>query len=440
MHYLFKTRYPKYNMSVAHLPIVFKNITLVDVLSASPLLKTGLRIDAHGFISDVSEKTIPQKGDTIIEAEGIYASMGWCDVGCLHGDPGFEYREDLNSLTEAAARGGFTALSPFPNTTPTIQTKTDILYLKAHARKSGVNIYPIGAVTTDINGRDFTEMMDMHEFGAVAFSDGTHSIKNSGVMMRALQYVKSFGGLIINTPLNADLAQGGSVHEGIMSVSLGLTGIPTLAETLALSRDIQLLEYADSRMHVFGISSEESVKIIQQAQEKKLNLTASTSVWHLNFTDAQVSGFDTHYKLMPPLRSETDKSALIAAVVDGTIQFLNSLHTPMDSDNKDTEFLEAEFGNISLQTAFALGYRALKDVLSLPDYVALWSTAPRKVLQIQAPKIAVGEKAEITFFSLETFIFNKEDIVSKSHNTPLIGESFDVKVIGTCNGSKLRIS
>ncbi len=193
-------------------------------------------------------------------------------------------------------------------------------------------------------------------------------------------------------------------------------------------------------MHVFGISSEESVKIIQQAQEKKLNLTASTSVWHLNFTDAQVSGFDTHYKLMPPLRSETDKSALVAAVADGTIQFLNSLHTPIDSDNKDTEFLEAEFGNISLQTAFALGYRALKDVLSLPDYVALWTIAPRKVLQIQAPKIAVGEKAELTFFSLETFIFNKEDIVSKSHNTPLIGESFDVKVIGTCNGSKLRIS
>ena len=427
-------------MSVAQLPVVFKKITLINSLSAISSFKTDLRIDTHGVISDISEIITPQSGDTIIEADSFFVSMGWFDMGCLHGDPGFEYREDLHSLTDAARRGGFTSLAPFPNTEPTIQTKTDILYLKAHAKKSGVNIYPIGAITTDINGRDFTEMMDMHSHGAVAFSDGTQTIKNSGVMMRALQYVKSFDGLIINAPLNADLAQGGSVHESAVSVSLGLTGIPEIAETLALSRDIQLLEYADSRLHVYGISVATSLKMIEQARKKNLNLTASTSVWHLNFTDMDVQGFDTNFKIMPPLRGEKDKIALIDAVADGTIQFLTSLHTPIDTDNKDTEFLEAEYGNISLQTAFALGYRALKNRLSLEEYVSLWTTTPRKVLKIKLPQIAVGKKAELTFFSLELYTFVKEDIVSKSYNTPLVGETFEVKVIGTCNGEHLNFN
>ncbi len=427
-------------MSVAQLPILFKNITLINPSSATPTLKTDLRIDAHGIISDISDNVKAHKGDTVIEADSFYASVGWMDIGCLHGDPGFEHREDLNSLTKAAARGGFTALAPFPNTEPTIQTKTDILYLKAHVKRSGVTIYPIGSVTMDVNGRDFTEMMDMHTHGAVAFSDGTHTIKNSGVMMRALQYVKSFDGLIINMPLNADLAQGGSVHESAMSVSLGLTGIPDLAETLALSRDIQLLEYADSRLHVFGISSAASIKMIEGALEKNLNLTASTSVWHLNFSDANLQDFDTDFKMMPPLRSETDRDALVDAIANGTLTFLTSLHTPIDSDNKDTEFLEAEYGNISLQTAFALGFRALKNRLSLAEYVALWTIAPRDVLKIATPKIAIGEKAELTFFALTPYTFKKEDIASKSHNTPLIGETFDVKVLGICNGNQLRMT
>ncbi len=427
-------------MSDAQLPIVFKNITLICSTGAVSSFKTDLRIDALGVISDISDVVTPQSGDTIIEASEFFVSMGWFDIGCLHGDPGFEYREDLHSLTDAAKRGGFTSLAPFPNTEPTIQTKTDILYLKAQAKKSGVNIYPIGAITTDVNGSDFTEMMDMHTHGAVAFSDGIQTIKNSGVMMRALQYVKSFDGLIINAPLNADLAQGGSVHESAVSVSLGLTGIPEIAETLALSRDIQLLEYADSRLHAYGISAATSLKIIQEARKKNLNLTASTSVWHLNFTDKDVMDFDTNFKIMPPLRGETDKHALIDAVANGTIQFLTSLHTPIDTDNKDTEFLEAEYGNISLQTAFALGYRALKHRLSLEQYISIWTIAPRKILKIKLPHIAVGEKAELTFFALQLYTFVEKDIVSKSHNTPLVGETFEVKVIGTCNGAHLNFN
>lgn len=427
-------------MSVAQLPVVFKNITLINSSSEIPSFKTDLRIDVHGIISEISNYVTPQSNDLIIEADDFFVSIGWFDVGCLHGDPGFEHREDLHSLTDAAKCGGFTALAPFPNTEPTIQTKTDILYLKAHEKKSGVNIYPIGAVTTNINGRDFTEMMDMHTHGAVAFSDGTHAIKNSGVMMRALQYVKSFDGLIINAPLNADLAQGGSVHESAVSVSLGLTGIPEIAETLALSRDIQLLEYTDSRLHMYGISAACSLKIIEQARKKNLNVTASTSVWHLNFTDEDVMDFDTDFKIMPPLRCETDKIALVDAVTKGTIQFLTSLHTPIDSDNKDTEFLEAEYGNISLQTAFALGYRALKNKLSLEEYVSLWTIAPRSVLKIKLPQIAKGEKAELTFFALKPYTFIEKDIVSKSHNTPLIDETFDVKVIGTCNRGHLNFN
>ncbi|HHM21409.1 MAG TPA: dihydroorotase [Bacteroidetes bacterium] len=413
--------------------LLIKNAILVDPASKYHGERVGILIK-KGRIDKVGKRfaVAPQR---VFDAGGAFVSPGWLDIGTLVGDPGFEHREDFRTVEKAAAAGGYTAIACLPNTSPAIHSKSEVLYIKNSAKNSRVDFLPIGAVSQNCAGKDITEMCDMRAAGAVAFSDGKNPIADSGLMMRALQYVQPFGGVIINQPLNQNVAQNGQLHEGVVSTSLGLRGIPGIAEELMVQRDIYLSEYTGSKLHLLNISTAESVRLVRLAKKKGLNVTASVSALHLAFTDEALLGFDSNFKVLPPLRSEKDRKALIAGLKDGTIDCITSNHTPLEAEAKELEFLYAQFGAIGLQTAFPLAFGALYSHLPVADIIAKFAFGPRQVLGLPAPSISVGQQADLTLFDPNAqWSFNQKNILSKSKNTPLTGKTFKGKIIGTFRG------
>ena len=368
---------------------------------------------------------------TEFKSKDLCVSIGWIDLGAQACDPGYEHREDLSSISKAAAAGGYTALAPFPNTNPVTHDKLGVDYLKSRTNTSLVDFLPIGAVTKNCEGKEITEMFDMTKAGAVAFSDGAQSIQHAGVLLRALQYVKAFDGLIIHQPKDKTIARNGQMHEGKTSTMLGLRGIPSMAEELMVQRDLSLNEYVDSRLHFSKISTEGSVDLIKKAKRKSSNITASVSALNLLLTDQEMLGFDTNLKVLPPLRGKRDINALKSGLKDGTIDCIVSNHIPHDLETKNLEFGNAEFGAIGLQTTFAIANMALKDVDLVIEKFAI---GIRKILGIELPKIEVGESPNFTIFdpTLE-WTFSTENNQSKSKNSPFLEKNLTGKVIGVIN-------
>jgi dihydroorotase len=388
---------------------------------------------SNGRIQEIGHDLLANDSK-VWQAQGAHISQGWIDVGVQAGDPGFEHREDLDSCAKAAAKGGFTELGIYPNTQPTIHSKSEILYILNRTRGGLVNFHPIGAVSQDCKGKDITEMLDMNQAGAVAFSDGKKSIQDAGLMLRALQYSKIFEGLIIHHPYNNTIAYSGQMHEGVVSTSLGLTGIPSMAEELMIERDLHLLEYSGGRIHFANISTEKSVQLIAAAKKKGCRVTASVAAMNLAFDDGALTTFDSNYKVMPPLRGTTDKSALLQGLLDGTIDFISSNHTPLESERKQLEFSYADFGVINIETAFALTCTATKNILSLHELIEKWTTLPRGILGIPQAIIEVGGLANLTVFNPDQeWVYRENEILSKSCNSPLIGKTLTGKVLAVIN-------
>lgn len=389
----------------------------------------------NGHIEAIGDNINAPKGAEVWESPNLCVSPGWLDVGVYAADPGFEHREDLTSAAAAAAAGGFTAIACFPNTDPALHTKSEILYVKNKAKDLPVHCYPIGAVSYGCEGKDLAELFDMHHAGAVAFSDGKRSVQDAGLLLRALQYSKAFKGLIINVPHHKTIAAGGQMHEGIMSTSLGLKGLPALAEELMVQRDLSLLEYSEGRLHIHLISTSRSVALIKAAKKAKLPVTCSVAIANLCFTDEKMADFDSNWKVVPPLRSNADTVALLEGLSDGTIDFICSNHTPWHEEAKNLEFTYADFGMIGLETVFALCRTFLSEQLTVHDLVDKLSLAPRRVLGLSTPKITQGEPLEITVFDPDAeWVLEGKDIRSKSRNTPFIGQTFKGKVIGVFSG------
>ncbi len=387
-----------------------------------------------GIIEAIGTQLSVEKSAEIWDFANAHISPGWLDVGTHTGDPGFEHREDLRTTARAAASGGFTAVACFPNTHPAIHSKSEVLYVKNKTEHEPVTFYPVGAVSQHNEGKDLAELYDMHAAGAVAFSDGSKSVQDAGLLLRAMQYVKAFNGLIINEPHYKTIATGGQMHEGLQSTSLGMKGIPALAEEIMVQRDLSLLEYAESRLHLHLISSAKSVALIRAAKKAGLPVTASVAIANLCFTDEKLSTFDSNWKLLPPLRSPSDTDALLEGLTDGTIDFICSNHTPWDEEAKNLEFPYAEFGMIGLETAFALCRTFLDKKLSVSDLVEKIALAPRRVLGQPVPEIKPGARAELTVFDPDAeWVFGENDIRSKSHNTPFVGQAFKGKVLGIVN-------
>ncbi|MDZ4705035.1 MAG: dihydroorotase [Saprospiraceae bacterium] len=370
----------------------------------------------------------------VIEADDAFVSPGWMDLGVQTGDPGYEHREDLLSVTNAAAAGGFTSIGCLPNTNPTLHSKSQVHYLKEAPKNKLVDCYAIGALSQDCEGKDITEMHDMFAAGAVAFSDGKKPVQHNGLMLRALQYVKAFGGVVMNQPLDNGLAGGGQMHEGKVSTSLGLRGISATAEELMVQRDLFLAEYSGSKLHLTNLSTARSVDLVRRAKQSGLKVTASVAVLNLIFDDGALGDFEANFKVMPPLRSRLDMDALLEGLLDGTIDAISANHVPLDEESKKLEFPYAGFGAIGLQTAYAALNTHLGERLSANLWVEKTAINPRLILGLEVPVLQEGAIANFTVFDpRKSWIFTEGTNRSKSKNTPFLGAALRGSVLATVN-------
>lgn len=376
-------------------------------------------------------KRLPKSEAKEIRLEGLHVSAGWVETRAHFRDPGEEYKQGIANGLDAAAAGGYTRVAVLPSTEPVMDSRAGIEYVMRKAQGHAVCVLPLGALSKGLKGEQLAEHFDMKEAGAVAICDDQHPVRNARLMLLALQYALNFDGRVITFPLDQDLGAHGQMHEGHMNVRLGMRGIPAMAEAVALARDLALLEYTGSRMHVATVSTAESVQLLREAKAKKLRVSASVAAHNLLLDDGCLRGFDTHYKVMPPLRDAMHIEALREGVKDGTIDTITSDHRPEDTEHKKVEFPQATSGIIGLETAFAVASTALKGRLSTRKLVERFCHGPRAVFGMPVPHIVEGTAAELSLFLPDhDWIFTHADIVSRSKNTPFIGYHFTGRPVG----------
>lgn len=412
--------------------LLIKNAVVTDKSSALNGTVTDIKIE-NGIIKQIGKDIKPEPGFEVLELENLHISQGWFDSSVSFGEPGFEDRETIANGLNTAALSGFTTVALQPTGSPIADTQADIHFLKAKASSHATSLYPIGALTKGSEGKDIAELFDMQNAGAVAFGDYNKPIADANILKIALQYVQDFNGLVIAYALDEKIKGKGVVHEGAVSTKLGLKGIPALAEELQIARNLFVLEYTGGKMYIPTVSTGKSVHLIREAKAKGLNVTCSVAVHHLVLTDEVLTGFDTRYKVAPPLRPEAERQALIEGVMDGTIDIITSDHNPIDIENKKLEFDLAKDGTIGLESAFG----ALLTVLPL-DTVIEKLTAGKALFGIEGNTIAEGSKANLTLFNPVTeYTFTKADILSKSKNSAFLGQKLKGKAYGIYNNGKL---
>jgi len=417
--------------------LLIKSARIIDPQSPFNGKTVDLFIE-DGIIQSI-QKNIERDTSQLVEFPNLHLSPGWFDMQVSLCDPGFEVQEDLNSGIKAAAAGGFTGLACLPTTQPPIHSKTEVEYVLNKVKslkKHSVDVYPLGALSFNRLGQDLAELYDMAQSGAIGFTDAKKVSSDAGLLMRALMYGKDFNSVILTYCNDLSISKGGKMNEGVTSTQIGLKGIPHLAEELVVARNISIAEYTDCPIHLASISTTRSVELVRQGKQKGLKITASVNAYNLTLDDALLVGFDTNYKVDPPLRSKQDILALQKGLTDGTIDCITSDHTPVDIENKVVEFDNAESGNIGLETCFALVNTHMPKPLSLDLWVQKTAINPRKLFNLQVPSIQEGEKANLTLFDpLLSWELEQKSLKSKSTNTPLIGSKLKGKVIGVYNRS-----
>lgn len=415
--------------------ILFQQVTIIDRQSPH----NGQIRDI--FIEDGHIRAVAQdlrvEADRVIRHKGLHVSPGWVDIFSHFCDPGLEYKETLESGAEAAAAGGFTDVFVIPNTKPVVDSKTQVEYIRGKSAHLPVNIRPIGALTRGLEGKDLAEMYDMRNSGAVAFSDGTSPVQSAGLLLKGLQYVKAFDGVVIQVPDDKTVGAGGLMNEGIISTRLGLPGKPMMAEELIIARDIKLARYTGSRIHFTGVTAPRSLEYIREAKDSGLSVSCSVTPYHLFFTDASLIEYDTNLKVFPPLRDEVSMTALKQAVLDGTIDCVASHHLPQEYDSKVVEFEYAKAGMTGLETVFAALHTAIPQ-LGAERIVQLLSEAPRAIFGLDKPVVTEGSKACLSFFDpAGTTEVSAAGLRSRSKNTAFLGHTLKGRAIGILNGQRL---
>ena len=415
--------------------LLIKSARIIDINSKHHNKVMDILIK-NGKIEQIA-KSIKNKNQKEMTHKNLYVSPGWFDLHVNFGEPGFEQKETFYSGCKSAAEGGFTSVLTMPNTNPKIDNKPMVELIKNMTQKNIIDVYPAGNLTEKGKGNNIVEMHDMHNAGCIAFTDDKDSISKSQLLKIAMLYSNDCDTLIMNHPNEKDLSNKGQIHEGNISAKFGIKGIPRIAEEIMVNRDITLCEYTKSRFHLSYISTKESVKQLKKAKSKGLNITADVSLYNLFLTDKKIIDFDTRYKVIPPLREESDNKALIRGLKDGTIDAITTDHTPQDEENKKVEFNNAKNGIIGLESAFGLLIKNLSPHINISQIIEKIAINPRKILKLPKVVINEGEYANLTLFDPELeWIFTEKNIKSKSKNTPFIGEKLKGKALGIYNNKK----
>lgn len=411
---------------------LIKSATIVDSKSDFHNETVDILIE-KGHISKISKRIANPNNYQEIKLDNLHASQGWFDSSVSFGEPGYEERETIPNGLKTAAYSGFTAVALNANSHPVIDSYADITFVKSKANDNAVSLYPIGALTQLSKSEDLAELYDMSNAGAVAFYDYQKPIANPNLMKIALQYASNFDGLVCSFPQESRISGLGVANEHINSTKLGLKGNPALAEELQIARDLFLLEYTESKLHIPTISTAKSVELIRAAKAKKLNVTCSVAIHNLMFTDAVLPEFDTNYKVLPPLRIQSDCDALIEGLKDGTIDMVTTDHNPIDIEHKKIEFDYAKYGTIGLESAFG----ALQNNFTTKKTISLL-TQGKSRFGVSESTINEGEVADLALFNPDTtYEFSTTHISSRSKNSLFLGSKLKGVTYGIIANNKM---
>jgi len=413
--------------------IILKSAKVINVESKHNGTKQDILI-SEGKIAKIGN-SISQKNAKIIDIKNLHVSTGWFDSSVSFGEPGYEERETLLNGADVASKSGFTDLLLNPSTKPVLDNQTDISFIKSKSLNSSCNIHPIGALTLSSESKDLAELYDMKNSGAVGFYDFKKPILNSNLLKTALLYSQSFNSVIMSYPQDNSVAKGGLINEGTISVNYGIKGIPNFAEEIQIARDLHVLEYTGGKLHIPTISTKKSLELIKKAKSKGLKVTCSVAVHNLIFNDKKLKDFDTRFKVLPPLREEKDRVALVNGVKTGLIDMVTSDHLPIDLENKKTDIENAKYGTIGLESIFG----SLLSLFDLNQTIEIL-TRGREIFNIEKPEFEVGSKASLSLFTINDYEFSKADILSKSKNSAFLGMKMKGKPIGVINGNKIKIN
>ena len=404
--------------------LLLKSVTILDETSPHHGKKTDVFLD-KGVIKKIG-KNLKEKANKKIEIDNLHISRGWFDSSVSFGEPGYEDRETIANGLDTAGKSGFSSVALNPYTNPVLDHSGSIASVKAKSYSHPVNLYPVGALTVKSQGRDLAELLDMKQAGAVSFGDYKLPIKNPNLLKIALQYAQNFDALIQSFPQENRIAGNGIVNEHENSTSLGLKGIPNLAEELQITRDLYLLEYTGGKLHIPTISTKKAVKLIRDAKKKGLDVSCSVAIHNLLLNDEELKEFDGNTKVLPPLRTRNDSKALIKGLKDGTIDMVTSDHNPIDVEHKKVEFDNALYGSIGLESAFG----ALCQIFELEEAVKLLNKGKQR-FNISDFNIKEGEPADLSLFVPgETYTFSKKDIFSTSINSIFLNKELKGKAFG----------
>ncbi len=403
----------------------------------------GIIIGENGKIEAVGKKVntnnIPSR-EKIIDLKEKYIFPGIVDMRVFVGEPGYEYKENFRTLSEAALSGGVTSVVTMPNTNPVIDNVSIVDFLKRRGRdKSKINIYPTAALTVKAEGENMTEFGLLQSKGIIGFTDGVKTIQNPRIMNRIINSASDLKSLIIQHAEDAELSKDGMINDGIIATKLGLQGIPISAELLIIERDLTLLEYNNCRYHIAQISSANSVDIIRE-RKNKVNFSCGVSINNLSLNENDIGDFKTFLKLSPPLRTETDRNALVQGLNDKTIDVIVSDHKPEDEENKRLTFAQAETGASGIETLLPLSLELYHNgSVELQTIIKALTSKPAEILKINKGNLSIGNDADFCIVDInKPWVVRKDKLISKSKNTPIEDKKLQGKVLNTfVNGEEL---
>lgn len=414
--------------------LLLKNATILESQNAFHNQQVDIEI-TDGIISKIGKNLSTKEGYQIIEKENLHVSQGWLDTSVVFGEPGFETTETIENGLKVAAKSGFTSVFLHSNTNPAIDNQAVIQFVKNKAQNCVTNLQVVGSLTKNSEGTDLAELFDMKNAGAVAFGDYKKSMTNANLLKIAFQYVENFDGILFVQPMNKEIKGKGFVNEGEVSTKLGLKGIPAMAEEIEIERNIALLEYTNGKLHIPTITTKKSVELIAKAQAKGLQITCGVSVNNLVLNDEELVDFNSNTKIYPPLRTETDRKALVDGVLNNVISVITSDHCPVNIEQKQLEYDLADYGSIGLESAFG----ALQTVLPTEVIIEKF-TSKKSYFNVENNTISEGNKADITLFNpTGDWTFTKENILSFSKNSIMIGKEMKGKVYGIITNNKIEI-